>query len=149
MPRTLSACFALSLAVALNADPTSAQDDWAGRTWIAYSSISMAITGDITTAPNEIVFGNDARLPVEVLQENVAGQWGFGSDIVRATVLRVTKPVNPALLEGNTLCGTQPTFVSLYIEPQGGLALTVYGGTDMPQDSQSDDVCAIYYYDPS
>lgn len=146
--KRLAATAALS-AVALAVTSVSAQNDWAGRTWTAYSSISMAITGDITTTPTEIVFGNGETLSVEVVQGNATGQWGFSTEIGQATVLRVTKPLNPALIEGNTLCGPQPTFLSLYVEPQGGLTLTVYSGSTVPESSQSDDVCAIYGYDPT
>ena len=146
--KLLAGAAALS-AVALAVTSVSAQNDWTGRTWAAYSSISMAITGDITTTPSEIVFGNGESLPVEVVQERATGQWGFSTDIGQATVLQVTKPQNPALIEGNTLCGPQPTFLSLYVEPQGGLTLTVYSGSTVPENSQSDDVCAIYSYDPT
>lgn len=123
----------------------SAAGGWSGRTWAAYSSISLAITGNITTTPTEIIFANGARLPVRVVQDNLPGVWGVG-EAGAAAVLQVTSPVNPTLLEGNTLCGPQPTFISLFVEQSGGLAMTVYSGPAAPRGDQSDAVCAMYFY---
>ncbi len=144
--KMLAGAAGVALVLASTVAGAAVQDAWAGRGWEAYSSISMAITGNIITNPTEIVFGNGATMPVQVVADDVQGAWGVGSEMGPATVLRITQPVNPPLVEGNTLCGAQPTYISLYIEPQGGLAMTVYWGDVMPQSSRGDDVCAMYFY---
>lgn len=126
--------------------PVAAQGPWVGQSWQAYSSISIAITGNITTMPTEIIFGNGARMPVRVVQENVPGVWSFGSEVGTATILQVTPPTNPILLEGNTLCGTQATYIALAVDARGGMTMTVFRGASVPQSSQSNDVCAMYDY---
>lgn len=128
------------------AQPVTAQGPWSGQSWQAYSSISMAITGNITTTPTEIIFGNGARLPVRVVADNVPGAWGFGGEVSSAAILQVTPPTNPRLLEGNTLCGMQTTYIALAVDSRGGMTMTVFAGPSVPQSSQSNDVCAMYDY---
>ncbi|MEZ5670796.1 MAG: hypothetical protein R3F55_25855 [Alphaproteobacteria bacterium] len=146
LPATVAAA-GLAAALLTAAAPQQL-DGWEGRSWQAYSSIAMAITGDITTTPTAIVFGNGASLAVQAVQQGVPGLWGFESAPGPATVLQVVPPANPVLLEGNTLCGMQPTYITLAVVADGSLAMTVYGGSAVPTSSQSDDVCAIYYYGP-
>jgi hypothetical protein len=111
----------------------------AGSRWIATSSTSMAITGNIVVTENSIRFGNG----------NVVGLNPTG---VPEVFTLLPPGTNPVLLQGNRLCGEQPpTYVTLYREGRS-LALSVYDGPDMPGTptqltSMQPGMCASYFYE--
>lgn len=131
---SISACLliAASLLLAHPADAACAK-------WTATSRTATAITGDITTCPGTLSFGNGTKLKLQFVG-NKKGSWAFGS-ADSAMIYRVTPPSDPLLLNGNTLCGEPVHFIALSPTGDGRLGMTVFG-------AQLSDFCAVYFYDP-
>jgi hypothetical protein len=111
-----------------------------GARWIATSTTSMAITGNITVTADSITFGNGKTIRIKPVSAD------------RPEVFTIDPPSNPVLLQRNRLCGDQPpTFITLYRE-DGSLTVSVFDGPDMPQSPTSTvqlqpGICATYHYE--
>jgi hypothetical protein len=86
---------------------TSPQAASAGERWTAYSKTAVAITGDVTFAPDRITFGNGKFLPLAPAG-SIPGYSALGKNVT-ASLFRVTAPANPLLLHGNRLCSAPVT----------------------------------------
>ena len=71
--------------------------------WEAVSTTASSITGNVRFSPDRITFQNGKSLPLE--PAGVVPQFGEAMGTVSATLYRVTKPDDPALLQGTRLCG--------------------------------------------
>lgn len=92
--------------------------------WQPLSRTATGITGQITLEDTKITFGNQASMSLALLEhDEQTGQ----------TLFRVTSRDNPALLNGNLLCGQAPVdFLVVQI--------------DQAQPGQSEMQLTAYYY---
>jgi len=92
--------------------------------WQAMSRTAMGVTGDVTLSDTKLTFANGDSIGLALLEHDAqSGQ----------TLYRVTPPTNPALLNGNQLCGNQAVDY-----------LVVQATGDQP--GQSDMQLMAYYY---
>ena len=90
--------------------------------WLALSTTAVAITGDIRLSDRELEFSNDASIHLDLLEQNPqTGQ----------TLFEVKERMNPALLNGNLLCGQKPVDylvvqVAGSISGQSDMQMTAY-----------------------
>ena len=104
------------------ASTTAAQS---GERWIATSTASLAITGNINIDKNTLIFGNGKTDFAAVLRQKRNRQLertgnGFG------TIYKLVPPSDPKLLHGNTLCGTPITYIVLSRQSERNLSLTAF-----------------------
>lgn len=112
--------------------------------WRAYSNTAMSITGDILLSPTSLVAAGKV-FPLRVAADvpNFAGDDGRTT----ARVLAVTRPVNPKLLHGNTLCGSKPVrWIAVWRRDRSTLELDAYDGERQPTKSDDAGFCASYGY---
>lgn len=107
--------------------------------WTATSRTATAITGNITTCPGTLTFGNGKKLKLQYVGDR-KGSWAFGG-ADSAKIYSVSPPSDPVLLNGNTLCGEKVHFIALSDTQDGQLGMTVFG----PDLSN---FCAIFFYQP-
>lgn len=115
------------------------------------STTALAITGDITLSDTQITFANEAKLALQPLEHDADnGQ----------TLFKVTGQANPALLNGNLLCGSRPVDylvvqISGDVPGQSDMQLMAYYYpeqlrlSDLPlkdMDSLERQMCALYTY---
>ena len=115
--------------------------------WVATSTASMAITGNIEVSGDTLTFGNDEKLALTKVAER-SGHWTPVGGNLPGTIYKLSPPSDPLLLNGNTLCGMKEpvTYVVLSEPYKGGLALSVFTGRDVPQGF-GDNNCAAYFYE--
>jgi hypothetical protein len=113
----------------------------AGEHWEAVSTTALAITGDVTFAPDRITFGNGPSLPLAPAGTVPGFDW---SGKKTATLYSVTAPANPVLLHGNRLCGGREpppvTFIAVWkpdlvgsdIDPR---SMAAFSGSSLPPAS--------------
>lgn len=125
---------------------SSALADVQGR-WVATSTASIAITGDIALNGDVLTFANGTKLPlVKVSQHN--GRLSPVGGNKPGAIYQLSPPSDPALLNGNTLCGMKypVTYIVLSKPYGGGLALSVFTSAEPPQ-AFGDHNCAAYFYE--
>ena len=115
--------------------------------WVATSTNSIAITGDITLSGDTLTFGNGVELPLLKVSER-NGRWAPVGGNLPGTIYKLSPPSDPALLNSNTLCGMKEpvTFIVLSAPYEGGLALSVFTGIKPPQGFGVN-TCAAYFYE--
>ncbi len=119
----------------------------ASASWNAMSTTAISITGDIRISAEEIRFENGATLRLATTD--------------RPGVMRVAKPANPVLKNGNVLCGREPpTFVVFgreerteSLDGSSMLYFKIYNGKEIPpssdaigMESKGRGFCALYNY---
>lgn len=119
----------------------------ASASWSAMSTTAVSITGDIRISTEEIRFENGASLRLATTD--------------RPGIMRVAKPANPVLKNGNLLCGREPpTYVVLgrekgteSLDGSSTLYLKVYSGQEIPpsadaigMESEGRGLCGIFNY---
>ena len=131
-------------ATVLASSPASAE--LAGR-WTATSTASMAITGNITLSGNTLTFGNATSLELTKVAERI-GRWSPVGGIQPGTIYKLTPPSDPALLNGNTLCGMKEpvTYIVLSEFSERSLSLSVFTAPNEPKHF-GDHTCASYFYE--
>jgi hypothetical protein len=116
--------------------------------WAATSDTATSITGDVTLYSAHISVDGKSVPIRKVHNIPIADPAGYNG---LATLYRVSPPVNPVLLHGNRLCGTNPiSYVLIWHskavmpgDPPGrGLALFTGG-----EPSSLGSACATYYYE--
>ncbi|HEX5325695.1 MAG TPA: lysozyme inhibitor LprI family protein, partial [Acetobacteraceae bacterium] len=116
--------------------------------WAAVSNTALSITGDVTFSSDQITFQNGRSLSLSPVGGILMAD-GTNRRI-EASLFRVTRPQDPVLLAGNTLCGSPITFIAVWhpapvgsdIDPR---ALAVFSGQTPPTDGHPG--CASFYYD--
>jgi len=121
--------------------------------WRATSTTAMSITGDVTFTPAKIQFQNGQSLALAT-----AGRipdFKAEGDKVAAAVYRVTIPADPALKNGNHLCGSaghsQPVTFIVTWNPEAfpgdkpPRSMAAFSGKDAPRSDEAS--CGIYNYE--
>ncbi len=129
----------LGFALALTAAGPACADDLA-----ALSNTAMSITGDMEMDDFEIVFENGKSLAFDEL---VGDTFVVNGETVYASVYSINEPADPALLNGNRLCGSGPvTYLATWNGPgEDSVIVAVFTTQDVPQTDA--DMCASYTYE--
>ena len=113
--------------------------------WSATSSTAMAITGDITLSPTRLIMARGVTLPLKVDSDTKAFWTSSGNQAAR--ILRVTKPADPKLLHGNTLCGKPVRWTAVYQSNRGkDLNLAAFSSTRRPSGEGDTGLCGTFLY---
>lgn len=119
--------------------------------WQALSRTASGITGEITLSDTQLTFANKASIGILPIEHDAdTGQ----------TLFRVTSKTNPALLNGNLLCGSDPVDylvvqISGDVPGQSDMQLMAYYYpeqlqlNDLPLKDKDDinrQMCALYTY---
>lgn len=132
-----------AIIVALSAITVSAAP--ATERWSATSSTAMAITGDISLSPTRLVMAGGKVLPLKVDSNPKRFTTPDGNQAAR--LLRVTRPANPTLLNGNTLCGTPVRWIAVYRSTTGrDLNLAAFSSTARPTGEVGPGLCGTFLY---
>ena len=135
-------------AVALSAivAGTPASSEPQGR-WVATSTASIAITGDISLDGDMLTFGNGAKLALRKVAEH-NGRWSPAGGNLPGVIYKLLSSSDPLLLNGNTLCGMKEpvTYVVLSEPYEGALSMSVFTSKDVPRRF-GDGSCAAYFYE--
>ena len=119
--------------------------------WTAFSTTSMAITGDISVTDTRLVFSNQASINLEMIDHD---------EHAHSTLFKVSSRINPELLNGNFLCGQQPVDylvvqISGEVSGQSDMQLMAYYYpehlrlADLPLKDKDDPtrmMCALFTY---
>ncbi len=137
---------ALLAALALAAPATHGRPAPGEERWEAMSHTATAITGDIRLSPHRLKTAR-AALPLAVARDLPAFK-AEGGRLVGARVLRVTRPADPVLLNGNRLCGTAPVHWLAVWRDDGGktLSMAVFSGDALPTGLDDPGLCGTYGY---
>ncbi|MBN8809410.1 MAG: hypothetical protein J0I47_14405 [Sphingomonas sp.] len=112
--------------------------------WSATSTTAMAITGDITLSPTRLV-ANGKVFPLVVAADVTDFASTTGPQAAR--ILRVTKPVNPVLRNGNRLCGSPVRWIAVYRTDRGrNLNLSAFSGVRRPTGETGTGTCGTFLY---
>lgn len=113
--------------------------------WSAASKTATAITGDIQLSPTRLIMANGAMLPLAVDSDPKA--FGTSSGPQAARILKVTKPADPKLLNGNTLCGAPVRWIAVYRGAGGKeLNLAAFSGMARPTGENGTGLCGTFLY---
>jgi hypothetical protein len=108
----------------------------------------MSITGDIRLSPTQLRAAG-AVFPLKVVSDLSDYQSDLAGS-VHARVMAVTRPMDPKLLNGNTLgCGRgKPVrWIVLWQSDHGkSLNLDTYAGKRAPKSINDPDLCGTYAY---
>jgi len=114
--------------------------------WLAMSRTATAITGDIDLNNHAIVFQNGAQIQIKAIEKRPTDG---------LTLYRVLSRTNPELLNGNTLCASEPVdYLTVQLSSRE-MSLTVYRYPDelvlaqlpLPTTASPErSLCAIYNY---
>jgi hypothetical protein len=123
--------------------------------WEATSNTAMSITGNVTFAPDKIVFQNGRSLQLSLVGHETA--FKADGETADAAIYRVTSPADPTLRNGNHLCGgpghaVPVTFIAVWVPAAlpGDTAprsIAVFSGRDAPRSAGGDDLCGTFNYD--
>ena len=113
--------------------------------WIAYSKTAMSITGDILLSPTRLSMAG-IELPLKVAAD--LARFGGDNGPVAARVLKVTRPADPKLLNGNRLgCGGPIRWIVVWRFDGGKqLAMDTFTGVAMPKSVNDTGFCGSYFY---
>jgi hypothetical protein len=131
------AAAALLAAKAVHGEPT-------GK-WTATSTTATAVTGDIILHGDTLVFGNGRTLQLKRV-ESRDGRWTPLPETRRGTIYKLAPPSDPALLDGNTLCGKRVTYIVLSQRAESRLSMTAFTGEVAPHGFGAD-ACAVFFYE--
>jgi hypothetical protein len=131
------------LAIALAVLPAAAKSS--EERWIASSKTAMSITGDIRLSPTRL------RMAAVVFPLKVAAdlpRFDGDNGPVAARVLKVTRPADPKLLNGNRLGCNLPIRWIVVWRFDGGsqLGMDTFTGTAMPTSVNDKGFCGSYFY---
>ena len=111
--------------------------------WTATSTAAYSITGDIVLSPTRLRT-EAADFPLKVVADipHFGGQFGP----VSSRILAVTKPRNPTLLNGNTLCRRPVRWFVVSHTKGGQLELDIFESRPMPKSVHSAGACGVFFY---
>lgn len=112
--------------------------------WTATSTTAIGITGDIALSPTRLVAaGKVFRLAVAADVTNFATNEGPQA----ARILRVIRPINPVLRNGNKLCGAPVRWIAVYRSDHGkSLNMAAFIGGAQPSGETGSDLCGTFLY---
>lgn len=112
--------------------------------WTATSTTAMGITGDIALSPTRLVAAGKA-FPLSVAAD--VTNFGTNQGPQAARILRVTRPINPVLRNGNKLCGAPVRWIAVYRSDHGkSLNMAVFTGGLQPSSETGSDLCGTFLY---
>ena len=115
-----------------------------GVRYVAESNTAISITGDIELSHERLIVARRIVIPLHV----VAGARPFSTDQGKesARISRVTKSMNPVLLNGNRLCGAPVRWIVVWHMPERGLGMAAFSGERMPRSEDSPGLCGTFFY---
>ncbi len=112
--------------------------------WSATSKTAMAITGDIALSPTALVAAGKT-FPLAVAADVTDFASNNGPQAAR--ILRVTRPFDPVLRNGNTLCGAPVRWIAVYRSDGGkSLNMSVFSTPTRPRGDTGAGVCGTFLY---
>jgi len=133
---------AFAAALCLTGAAFADDDDY--PSWRPNSNTATSITGPIILLPNRLHAGN-ANFPLKLDSAVTAFKPDQGS--IPARIYAVTAPTNPALLNGNKLCGdTPPKWIVVVPQPPTGLEVDAFTSDDKPSSPDSPGLCGTFSY---
>jgi hypothetical protein len=140
MSRMAIAAFpaALCLASAALAD----DDDY--PSWRPNSTTAASITGPIIVQPSRL---HAVNVDFHLHLDSSVAAFKPGQGPIPARIYAVTSTTNPALLNGNKLCGdTPPTWIVVVPQPPMGLEIDAFNSVDEPASPASPGLCNTFSY---
>ena len=138
-------CMAIAaFAATLCATSAALADDDDYPSWRPNSTTATSITGPVIMLPNRLHAGNaDFLLHLE---GSVSG-FKSDQDSIPSRVYAVTSTTNPALLNGNKMCGDMPPkWIVVVPQPPTGLEIDAFSGADKPASATSPGLCGTFSY---
>jgi hypothetical protein len=113
--------------------------------WMVLSKTAMSITGDISLSPTRLTVDHH-DFPLRVAAD--LPRYGSFSGKVPARVLKVTRKMDPALLNGNRLgCRGPIEWIVVYRLDHGTtLGMDVFDGPKAPTTDADPGMCGTYTY---
>ncbi|MEI9974830.1 MAG: hypothetical protein WDO73_23940 [Ignavibacteriota bacterium] len=123
--------------------------------WEATGNTALSVTGNVTFTSSKIAFQSGAAFPL-ASAGHVKDFKAMGES-VDAAVYRVTTPADPALKNGNHLCGSgtrtrSVSYIAIW-KPEAlpgdksPRAMAAFSSKDEPHAAGGPDFCGIYNYD--
>ncbi len=111
--------------------------------YVATSKTAMSITGDIDVSSERLTMARGILLPLKM----VAKVGRFNTDLGNepARIFRVTRLMNPVLLNNNRLCTAAVSWIVVWQMPAGGLGMAAFSGAK-PHSEDSPGLCGTFYY---
>ena len=94
---------------------------------------------------SRIVFKGGVSLPLAVAADVKA--FGSFNGPVAARILAVTRPANPTLVSGNTLCAAPVRWLAVWRTADRGLGMAVFSGEKQPAGESDHGLCGDFFYD--
>jgi hypothetical protein len=137
-------CTAAAAFAALCAFGGALADDDDYPSWRPNNTAATSITGSIIVLPNRLHAG-EANFPLQL--DGTVAEFRSGQGSIPARIYAVTSPNNPALLNGNKLCGdAAPTWIVVVPQPPTGLEIDAFTGADKPASPSSPGLCNSFAY---
>jgi hypothetical protein len=133
------------IALPLVAVAALASPDAVAQGWRATSTAGISITGDIRVERDAIILANSRRLRLRFVTKR-KGLWSPVGDAAPGAIYRLSKPSDPHLLNGNTLCGIKVTYIVLSQLSESSLAMIAFTGR-LPPKQFGDHSCAAFFYE--
>ena len=137
-----AAVAAAAVAFCITSAVMADDDDY--PSWRPNGPEATSVTGPIILLPGRLHAGN-ANFSLR-LDSSVA-DFKPGQNSIPARIYAVTSTDNPALLNGNKLCGeSPPTWIVVVPQPPMGLEVDAFTGTDKPSSPSSPGLCKTFSY---
>lgn len=113
------------------------------ETWQPLSKTAMSITGPIRLSPSMLATAGKT-FPLRV----AADVQSYNSDlgVFPARILTVTRPMNPVLVNKNTLCSQPVRWIVVYRTGKDQLGMAVYQDGPQPRGVDSPGLCGTFNY---
>lgn len=109
-----------------------------------YSHTAEGITGPVDLSPTEMMAAG-VRFPLRVAADVPAFKADTGT--YPARILKVTRPMNPVLLNQNRLCGGPVRWIVVYRFGKTSLGMSVFSSEAQPVSDDSPGLCGTFNYD--
>lgn len=112
------------------------------------SRTAEAITGAISISTDQIVFENGVSAGLRLVNPSAKGMWTYSGEPLLAQIFEIKDTVG-VLLNNNTLCGEEPSYLVVYQSESFGswnLSLDFYNGSKVPIDRLSPGMCSSFSY---
>lgn len=112
--------------------------------WTAISTTAMGITGDIALSPTRLLAAGKA-FSLAVVADVTEFATNEGPQAAR--ILRVTRPINPVLKNGNKLCDAPVRWIAVYRSDHGkNLNMAAFTGARQPNGETGSNLCGTFLY---
>lgn len=142
--KTMSCMAVAAFAATLCLAGAALADDDDYPSWRPNSPEATTVTGPVIVQPTRLHAGN-TDFPLRL--DGTVADFKPGQGSIPARVYAVTSTANPALLNGNKLCGdAPPTWIVVVPQPPMGLEIDAFTGADKPASATSPGLCKAYTY---